>query len=72
MLLVALPVAGAGGREVFVNPRHVVCLLDSGPSRTQIVTTGLSAEASISLVVELPAVETARRLGLAPELQSPP
>lgn len=65
MSLVALPVAGAGGREVFVNPRHVVCLLDAGPRRTQIVTTGLSAEASISLIVELSATDTARRLGLA-------
>jgi hypothetical protein len=67
MPLIALPVAGAGGREVFVNPQHVVCLLDAGPRRTQIVTTGLSAEASISLIVELSAADTALRLGLAAE-----
>jgi hypothetical protein len=71
MSLIALPVAGAGGREVFVNPRHVVCLLDAGPRRTQIVTTALAAEASISLIVELSVTETAHRLGLAPQPQTP-
>jgi hypothetical protein len=71
MSLIALPVAGAGGREVFVNPRHVVCLLDAGPRRTQIVTTALAAETSISLIVELTLSETAHRLGLAPEPQTP-
>ena len=44
--------AGGGGREVNVNPEHVVCVLDVGENRTQIVTTGLSNAASMSLVVE--------------------
>jgi phage-related tail fiber protein len=45
---------------VFVNPEHVVCLMDAGSGRTQVVTTGLSGEASISLVVDLdPAVVAA-------------
>ncbi|HEY0725774.1 MAG TPA: hypothetical protein VGD41_17595, partial [Pyrinomonadaceae bacterium] len=50
--LVGLPLAGSGGRQVFVNPDQVVCLMDVGGSRTQIVTTGLSTESSITLTVE--------------------
>ena len=53
MQLIAFQVAGSGGRQVHVNPEHVVCLIDTGEGRTQIVTTGLSGEASISLIVEL-------------------
>ena len=52
MQLVAFQVAGSGGRQVHVNPDHVVCLIDTGEARTQIVTTGLSGEASISLIVD--------------------
>lgn len=44
--------AGGGGRLVHVNPEHVVCVLDVGENRAQIVTTGLSNEASMSLIVE--------------------
>ena len=62
MLLIAFKVAGSGGRPVYVNPEHVVCLMDGGGGRTQIVTTGLSGEASISLVVDLDAGSVADRL----------
>jgi len=46
-------VAGSGGRPVYINPDQVVCVLDAGDGRTQVVTTGLSGEASISLIVDL-------------------
>lgn len=62
MTYVALPVAGAADRQVFVNPEQVVCLMDEGPRRTQVVTTGLSSAASITLVVGLAADEVVRRL----------
>jgi hypothetical protein len=62
MLLIAFKVAGSGGRPVYVNPEHVVCLMDGGGGRTQIVTTGLSGESSISLVVDLDAAGVADRL----------
>lgn len=52
--LVRFPVAGGGGREVLVNPEQVVCVLDVGGDRSQIVTTGLSGEHSMSLIVERP------------------
>lgn len=52
--LVGFPVAGGGGREVYVNPEQVVCVLDIGGDRCQIVTTGLSGQTSMSLVVERP------------------
>jgi hypothetical protein len=52
--LVSFPVAGGGGREVYVNPEQVVCVLDIGGDRCQIVTTGLSGQTSMSLVVERP------------------
>jgi hypothetical protein len=54
--------AGGGGREVNVNPEHVVCILDVGENRTQIVTTGLSNAASMSLVVEAPYTAVLERL----------
>jgi len=38
---------------VHINPEQVVCILEDSDRRTQIVTTGLSGEASISLIVEL-------------------
>ncbi len=52
MRLVSFPTAGSGGRRVHVNPDQVVCVLDAGEGRTQIVTTGLSGESSMSLIVE--------------------
>lgn len=67
MPYVRLPMAGSTDREVFVNPAQVVCLLDEGPRRTQIVTTGLSSAASITLLVGLAAHEVARRLDAAGE-----
>ena len=60
MRLVELP--EVGDRSLFVNPEQVVCLIDSGTSRTQIVTTGLSGESSMSLIVALPVDEVARKL----------
>jgi hypothetical protein len=50
--LVGFPLAGSGGRQVHVNPEQVVCVLDLGGERSQIVTTGLSGENSMSLIVE--------------------
>jgi hypothetical protein len=50
--LVSFPVAGGGGREVHINPEQVVCVMDAGAKRAQIVTTGLAGENSISLIVE--------------------
>jgi hypothetical protein len=52
--LVSFQVAGGGGREVHINPEQVVCVMDLGVRRTQIVTTGLAGESSISLIVEAP------------------
>lgn len=58
--------AGGGGREVNVNPEHVVCVLDVGENRTQIVTTGLSNAASMSLVVEAQYAAVVRTLAELP------
>jgi hypothetical protein len=55
--------AGSGGRPVLINPDHVVCVVDVGDNRSQIVTTGLSGESSITLVVDLDPPEVGRRLG---------
>jgi putative Ca2+/H+ antiporter (TMEM165/GDT1 family) len=52
MRLISFLVAGGGGRGVYVNPEQVVCLVDMGEDRTQLVTTGLSGSSSMSLVVE--------------------
>ena len=60
MRLVELP--EAGGRLLYVNPEQVVCLIDSGHNRTQIVTTGLSGQSSISLIAALPIQEVTRLL----------
>ena len=62
MQLVPFPVASSGGREVLVNPEQVVCVLAAGDQRSQIVTTGLSAESSISIIVELSVHEVGDRL----------
>jgi hypothetical protein len=50
--LIGFPVAGGGGREVHVNPEQVVCVLDVGGERCQIITTGLQGESSMSIIVE--------------------
>lgn len=63
MRLVELP--EAGDRLLFVNPEQVVCLIDAGKNRTQIVTTGLSGSASISLIAALTLREVAQRLAEA-------
>lgn len=63
MRLVELP--EVGGRTLYVNPTQVVCLIDAGKDRTQIVTTGLSGESSISLIVALKMPEVAQMLGAA-------
>jgi hypothetical protein len=62
MRLVPLPLAGSGGRLVHINPEQIVCLMDLGEKRTQIVTTGLSGETSISLIIELEPDAVARKL----------
>lgn len=62
MRLIAFPLAGSGGRLVHINPEQVVCLTDLGENRTQIVTTGLSGETSMSLIAELAASAVARKL----------
>jgi hypothetical protein len=60
--LIPFPVAGSGGRKVFVNPEQVVCIIDSGDNRAQIVTTGLQGQASMSLVVEMNPALVAEKL----------
>lgn len=62
MRLVEFPTAGSGGRMVHINPEHVVCIMDMGDNRTQIVTTGLSGENSMSLVVEMRQDKVAHKL----------
>ena len=60
MRLVELP--EAGGQGLYVNPEQVVCLIEAGKNRTQIVTTGLSGQSSISLIAALPIHEVTRLL----------
>lgn len=60
--LVSFPIAGGGGRQVHINPEQVVCVMDVGLTRTQIITTGLSAQSSISLIVEVSPDLVAREL----------
>jgi predicted RNA-binding protein with EMAP domain len=62
MNLVSLPIAGSGGRPVLVNPEQVVCIVDLGESRSQVVTTGLQGQTSMTLVVALPPKDVARIL----------
>jgi hypothetical protein len=63
MRLVTFAISGGGGRNVHLNPDQVVCLLESGIGRTQIVTTGLAGETAVSLIVDGDPGEVARRLG---------
>ena len=67
MRLVEFPTAGSGGRKVHINPEQVVCLMDSGEGRTQIVTTGLSGETSMSIVVAAGLDDVAWKLTYTPE-----
>lgn len=60
MQLVELP--EVGDRVLYVNPEQVVCLIEAGRNRTQIVTTGLSGESSMSLIVALDLREVAGML----------
>jgi hypothetical protein len=62
MLMFSFLMAGSGGRRVHINPEQVVCLVDMGDERTQIVTTGLSGATSMSLIVETPVEEVSRTL----------
>jgi hypothetical protein len=66
MRLVEFPTAGSGGRKVHINPEQVVCLIDSGDARTQVVTTGLSGENSMSLVVDMAMDDVAWKLTYVP------
>jgi hypothetical protein len=59
MRMCSFLMAGSGGRRVHINPEQVVCLVDMGDARTQIVTTGLSGATSMSLIVETPVEEVA-------------
>ncbi|HEY4031006.1 MAG TPA: hypothetical protein VGM25_11725 [Caulobacteraceae bacterium] len=52
MRMYSFHMAGGGGRRVHINPEQVVCLVDMGDERTQVVTTGLSGTTSMTLVVE--------------------
>jgi hypothetical protein len=61
-LLIPFPLAGSGGEAAYVNPAMVVCLMQVGRERTQVVTAGLAGEASISLVVPLEIHKVAERL----------
>ena len=62
MHMFSFVLAGGGGRRVHVNPEQVVCLVDMGDERTQIVTTGLSGATSMSLIVETPVDEVSLTL----------
>jgi hypothetical protein len=52
MRMCSFMMAGGGGRRVHINPEQVVCLVDMGEDRTQVVTTGLSGATSMTLIVE--------------------
>jgi hypothetical protein len=65
MRLVSFVMAGSGGRLVHINPEQVVCLMDLGENRTQIVTTGLSGETSMSLIAEVGPDAVAKKLQAA-------
>jgi hypothetical protein len=62
MRFVTFDIANSGGLKVLVNPEHVVCVVDAGDKRSQIVTTGLSGEDSISLIVQGDPVAVAAQL----------
>ncbi len=59
MSLVRFRLSGGGGEHAFVNPSMVVCLMQAGPERTQVVTVGLATEASITLIVAMAIEEVA-------------
>jgi hypothetical protein len=65
MSLVRFPLAGTGGDDAYINPSLVICLMKAGQKRTQVVTTGLTGEASISLIVAMDLDETAAQLSAA-------
>lgn len=71
MRLVGFALAGAGGRQVFINPEQVVCIMDAGDKRTQLVTTGLSTESSITLLVDVTQAEVVQALMGAPGVAAP-
>lgn len=52
MRMIPFLIAGGGGRRVHVNPEQVVCVVEQGEDRTQVITTGLSGASSMSLVVD--------------------
>jgi hypothetical protein len=62
MRMYSFQMAGGGGRRVHVNPDQVVCLVDMGDERTQVVTTGLSGQTSMTLIVEGALEDVARTL----------
>lgn len=68
MRLVGFALAGAGGRQVFINPEQVVCIMDAGDRRTQLVTTGLATESSITLLVDVAQAEVVEALIGQPSL----
>lgn len=65
MALIPFRLAGSGGDDAYVNPSMVVCLMQAGPNRTQVVTAGLAGETSISIVVACDMHEAAARLNRA-------
>jgi hypothetical protein len=62
MRMFSFLMAGGGGRRVHINPEQVVCLVDMGDDRTQVVTTGLSGATSMTLIIEGAHDEVARAL----------
>jgi hypothetical protein len=62
MSLISFRLAGSGGEDAYVNPDLVVCLMQAGQNRTQVVTAGLAGETSISIVVAMELHDVAARL----------
>jgi hypothetical protein len=62
MSLVQFRLAGSGGEDAYVNPAMVVCLMQAGRERTQVVTAGLAGETSISIVVDMDLHDVAAQL----------
>lgn len=62
MSLIPFRLGGSGGEEAYVNPDMVVCLMQAGLQRTQVVTAGLAGETSISIVVAMELHDVAARL----------
>jgi hypothetical protein len=65
MPLISFRLAGSGGEDAYVNPGMVVCLMQAGKERTQVVTAGLAGESSISIVVAMGLHDVAARLNKA-------